>query len=115
MHDKQTFTTLMSKFLEVKNILSLTESVILLQQYWHYSNVSMNSVYELYVDKFVSNIVKNANVRSVNFTNDARNNRNTVEFKKWDLVLSQNRWFFNYNVKIKYENQQINYFPARFR
>ena len=102
----------MCKFSEVKNILSLTESVILLQQYWHYSNVSMNSVY---VEKFVSNIVKNAKVRSVNFTNDARNNRNTVEFEKWDLVLSQNRWFFNYTVKIKYENQQINYFPARFR
>ena len=24
-------------------------------------------------------------------TNDARNNRNTVAFEKWDLVLSQNR------------------------
>ena len=25
------------------------------------------------------------------FTNDARNNRNTVAIEKWDLVLSQNR------------------------
>ena len=72
----------------------------------------MNSVY---VEKFISNIEKNANVRSVTFTNDARNNRNTVAFEKLDLVLSQNRWFFNYNVKIQYENQQINYFPAIFR
>ena len=72
----------------------------------------MNSVY---VEKFISNIVNNANVRSVTFTNDARNNRNTVAFEKWDLVLSQNRWFFSYNVKIKYENRQINYFPVRFR
>ena len=46
----------------------------------------MNSVY---VEKFISNIVKNANVRSVTFTNDTRNNRNTVAFEKWDLVLSQ--------------------------
>ena len=72
----------------------------------------MNSVY---VEKFISNIEKNANVRSVTFTNDARNNRNTVAFEKLDLVLSQNKWFFNYNVKIQYENQQINYFPAIFR
>ena len=72
----------------------------------------MNSVY---VEKFISNIVKNANVTSVTFTNDVCNNRNTVVFEKWDLVLSQNRWFFSYSVKIKYENQQLNDFPARFR
>ena len=47
----------------------------------------MNSVY---VEKFIFNIVKNANVTSVTFTIDARNNRNTVAFEKWDLVLSQN-------------------------
>ena len=34
---------------------------------------------------------KNANVTCVTFTNDARNNRNTVAFEKCDLVLSQNR------------------------
>ena len=72
----------------------------------------MNSVY---VEKFISNIVKNANVTSVTFTNDASNNRNTVAFGKWDLVLSQNRCFFSYSVKIKYENQQLEGFPARFR
>ena len=59
--------------------------------------------------------MKNANVRSVTFTNDERNNTNTEAFEKWDLALSQNRCFFSYNVKIKYEKQQINYFPARFR
>ena len=48
----------------------------------------MNSVY---IEKFISNIVKNVNATSVTFTNDARNNRNTVAFEKWDLVLSQNR------------------------
>ena len=57
----------------------------------------MNSVY---VEKFISNIVKNANVTSVTVTNDARNNRNTVAFERWDLVLSQNRCFFGYSVKI---------------
>ena len=72
----------------------------------------MNSVY---VVKFISNIVKNANVTSVTFTNDVRNNRNTVAFEKWDLVLSQNRCFFSYSVKIEYENQQLKGFPARFR
>ena len=34
---------------------------------------------------------ENANVRCVTFTNDVRNNRNTVAFEKWDLVPSQNR------------------------
>ena len=91
--------------------MQLTEPVILLQKYWHYPNVPMNSVY---VEKFISNIVKNANVTSVAFTNNARNNRNTVAFEKWDLVLSQNRCFITYSVKIKYENQQINGFPDRF-
>ena len=43
----------------------------------------MNSVH---VAKFVANIRKYANVRCVTFTNDVRNNRNTVVFKKWDLV-----------------------------
>ena len=72
----------------------------------------MNSVY---VEKFISIIVKNTNVTSVTFTNDTRNNRNTVAFEKWDLVLSQNRWFFSYSVKIKYDNQQFNDFLARCR
>ena len=61
LDDRQTFATLMSKFLVVKNIVWLTEPVIVLQ-YWHYSNVSMNSVY---VEKFISNIVKNAKVRLI--------------------------------------------------
>ena len=47
----------------------------------------MNSVH---VAKFIANIRKNVNVRCVTFTNDVRNNRNTVVFEKWDLVLSQN-------------------------
>ena len=34
-----------------------------------------------YVEKFISNIVKNANVTSVTVTNDARNDRNTVAFQ----------------------------------
>ena len=76
--------------------------MILLQQYWHNSNVPMNSVS---VEKFISNIVKNANVTSVTFTYDARNHRNTVAFEKW--VLSQIRLFFNYSVNIKYENQPV--------
>ena len=45
----------------------------------------------------------NANVRCVTFTNDVRNNRNTVAFEKWDLVLSQNRSLFNYSVQIEDE------------
>ena len=72
----------------------------------------MNSVY---VKKFICNIVKNANVTSVTYTNDARNNGNTVAFEKWDLVLSHNWWFFSYSVKIKYENQPLNGFSARFK
>ena len=44
-----------------------------------------------HVAKFIANIGKNANVRSVTFTNGVGNNRNTVVFEKWDLVLSQNR------------------------
>ena len=48
----------------------------------------MNSVY---VEKFISNTVNNANVTSVTFTYDARNHRNTVAFEKW--VLSQIRLF----------------------
>ena len=67
------------------------------------------------VEKFISNIVKHSNVTSVTFTNDVCNNRNTVAFEKWDLVLSRNRWLFNYSVKIKYESQQLNDFPALFR
>ena len=62
----------------------------------------MNNVY---VAIFISNIGGNANVTCVTFTNDARNNRNTVTFKKCDLVLTQNRLHFNYSVKIEYENQ----------
>ena len=62
----------------------------------------MNS---FHVAKFIANIGENANVRCVTFTNDVRNNRNTVVFEKWDLVPSQNRRLFNYSVKIKYENQ----------
>ena len=62
----------------------------------------MNSVH---VAKFIAKKKKNANVRCVTFTSDVRNNRNTVVFEKWDLVLSQNRRLFNYSVKIKYENQ----------
>ena len=62
MTDKRS-QPLMSKFLELgQNILSLTEPVILLQQYRHFSNVPLSSVY---VEKFISNIVKNANVTSV--------------------------------------------------
>ena len=48
----------------------------------------MNSVH---VGKFIDNIGENGNVRSVTFTNDVRNKRNTVVFEKWDLVPSQNR------------------------
>ena len=48
----------------------------------------MNSVYYA---KFIANIGENANVTCVTFTNDARNNINTVAFKKWELLLSQNR------------------------
>ena len=62
----------------------------------------MNSVH---VAKFIAKKEKNTNVRCVTFTSDVRNNRNTVVFEKWDLVLSQNRRLFNYSVKIKYENQ----------
>ena len=51
----------------------------------------MNNVYG---DNFMCNIVKKAKVRYVTFTNDARNIRNTVAFEKWDLVLSQNCFFF---------------------
>ena len=62
----------------------------------------MNSVY---VAKFIPIIRGTANVTCVTFTNDVRNNRNTVAFIKWDLVLSQNRSLFNYSVQIEYENQ----------
>ena len=62
----------------------------------------MNSVY---VAKFIANIGENANVTCVTFTNDAHNYRNAVAFEKCDLVLLQNRWLFNYSVKIEYENQ----------
>ena len=48
----------------------------------------MNSVH---VAKVIANIGENANVRCVTFTNDVRNNRNTVVLEKGDLVLSQNR------------------------
>ena len=41
--------------------------------------MSMNSVY---VAKFIENIGKNANVTCVTFTNEARNNINTVAFEK---------------------------------
>ena len=61
---------------------------ILLKIVCHYSNVPMNSVH---VDKFIANIGENANVRCVTFTNDVRNNTNTVVFEKWDLIPSQNR------------------------
>ena len=63
-------------------------NMVLLDICWHYSNVPMNSVN---VAKFIANMRKNANVRCVTFTNDVRNNRNTVVFEKWDLVLSQNK------------------------
>ena len=56
----------------------------------------------VYVEKFISNIVKNANVTSVIITNDTRNNRNTVAFKKCDLVLSQNRLLFSYSSQAPY-------------
>ena len=62
----------------------------------------MNSVY---VTKVIPIIRGTANVTCVTFTNDVRNNRNTVAFIKWDLVLSQNRSLFNYSVQIEYENQ----------
>ena len=78
------------------------EPMVLLNICWHYLNVPMNSVH---VAKFIAKKEKNANVRCVTFTSDVRNNRNTVVFEKWDLVLSQNRRLFNYSVKIKYENQ----------
>ena len=61
----------------------------------------MNSVH---VAKFIAKKEKNANFRYVTFTSDVCNNRNTVVFEKWDLVLSQNRRLFNYSVIIKYEN-----------
>ena len=57
----------------------------------------------VYVAKIIANIGENANVRCVTFTNDVRNNRNTVAFEKWDLVLSQNRSLFNYSVQIEDE------------
>ena len=66
------------------------EPMVLLNICWHYFNVPMNSVH---VAKFIAKSKKgeNANVRCVTFTSDVRNNRNTVVFEKWDLVLSQNR------------------------
>ena len=64
------------------------EPMVLLKICWHYSNVPMNSVH---VAKFIVNVGKNANVGCVTFTNDVRNNRNSVVFKKWDLVLLQNK------------------------
>ena len=57
----------------------------------------------VYVAKIIANIGENANVTCVTFTNDVRNNRNTVAFEKWDLVLSQNRSLFNYSVQIEDE------------
>ena len=48
----------------------------------------MNSVC---VAKFIANIGENANVTCMTFTNDARNNINTVTFEKCALFLSQNR------------------------
>ena len=62
--------------------------MVLLKICLHYSNVPMNSVH---VANFIANIGENANVRCVIFTNDVRNNRNTVVFEKWDVVPSQNR------------------------
>ena len=76
--------------------------MVLLNICKHYLNVRINSVH---VAKFIAKKEKNANVRCVTFTSDVRNNRNTVVFEKWDLVLSQNRRLFNYSVNIKYENQ----------
>ena len=64
------------------------EPMVLLNICWHYLNVPMNSVH---VAKFIANIRKSANVRCVTFTNDVRDNRHTVVFEEWDLVLSQNR------------------------
>ena len=64
------------------------EPMVLLNICWHYLNVPMNSVH---VAKFIAKKEKNANVRCVTFTSDVRNNRNTVVFEKWNLVLSQNR------------------------
>ena len=52
----------------------------------------MNSVH---VAKFIANIGKMRTSDVCTFTNDVRNNRNTVAFEKWDLVLSQNRLLFN--------------------
>ena len=57
----------------------------------------------VYVAKIIAIIGENANVRCVTFTNDVPNNRNTAAFEKWDLVLSQNRSLFNYNVQIEDE------------
>ena len=54
-------------------------------------------------------------MRICDFTNDLCNNRNTVAFEKWDLVLSQNKLLFSYSVKIKYENKQLDNFPGKFR
>ena len=76
--------------------------MVLLNICFYYLNVPMNSVH---VAKFIAKKEKNANVRCVTFTSDVRNNRNTVVFEKWDLVPSENRWLFNYSVKIEYENQ----------
>ena len=75
-------------------------------------NVSMISVY---VAKCIFKIGKNLNVTCVTFTNDVRNNRNTVVFEKWDLVLSQNKRLFNHSVKIEYENQLLSKCSAIFR
>ena len=51
----------------------------------------MTNSHSVYVAKFISNIVKNANVTCVAFTNGELNYRNTIAFEKWDLVLSQNK------------------------
>ena len=74
-----------------------------------------------YVEKSISNIVKNVNVTSVTL-------QMTHAIIKIQLHLKSGTWFCikigdfsiidNYNtnsVKIKYENQQLNNFTARFR
>ena len=53
--------------------------MVLLQICGNYSNVPINSGH---IAKFIAYIGENANVRCVTFTNDVRNNRNTVVFEK---------------------------------
>ena len=45
--------------------------------------------------------IKSFIIHICDFTNDVCNNRNTVAFEKWDLVLSQNKCFFFSVIALK--------------